>query len=163
LHNCKGRGFGLLVNIMSMNIISKIDKLDDVQRAGLELMILYNVSYGVSSFKNNVIKFYSKEWELSEKEANLKIQFILHLHLKHGEEVRRLCKHFLYPYSFDVLEMMSNYRETISIYKRLYTKSKDINAKIDNIIVDIFKANRTFQKQRQYIPVLEPLLLQYTI
>ena len=163
MHNCKGRGFGLLVNIISMNIISKIDKLDDVQRAGLELLILYNVSYGVSSFKNNVIKFYSKEWELSEEEAGLKIQFILQLHLKYGEEVRRLCREFLYPYSFDVLEMMSNYKETISIYKRLYTKSKSLNAKIDNIIVDIFKANRTFQKQRQYIPVLEPLLLQYTI
>lgn len=146
-----------------MDIMSKIDKLDNVQRAGLELLILYQVSYGISSFRNRSIKFYSKEWGLSEEAAGLKIQFILHLHLKHGEEVRRLCKHFLYPYSFDVLEMMSNYRETISIYKRLYTKSKDLNTKIDSIIVDIFKANRTFQKRKQYIPVLEPLLLQYTI
>ena len=146
-----------------MNIISKIDKLDDVQRAGLELMILYNVSYGVSSFKNNVLKFYSKEWELSEKEAGLKIRFILHLHLKYGEEVRRLCREFINPYTFDVLEMMANYREDIASYKRLYKKSKSINSKIDEIIIDIFKANRTFQKQKQYIPVLDRLLLQYTI
>jgi len=146
-----------------MNIISKIDKLDDVQRAGLELLILYKISYGISSFKNRSIKFYSKEWELSEKEAGLKIQFILQLHLKYGEEVRRLCREFINPYTFDVLEMMANYREDIAIYKRLYKKSKSINSKIDEIIVDIFKANRTFQKRKQYIPVLEPLLLQYTI
>jgi hypothetical protein len=144
-------------------IANKIDKLDEVQRAGLELMILYKLDYGISGFKSNAIKQYSKEWELSEEATSLKIEFLLHLHLNQGEEVRRLCTNFLYPYTFDVLQIVSDYKKTMSSYKRLYNKSKSLNSKIDSIIVDIFKANKTFRTKKQYFKVLEPLLLQYTI
>lgn len=145
------------------NIISKIDKLDEIQRAGLELMILYKLDYSTSGFKSQAIKEYSKDWKLSEESTGLKIEFILNLYIKYGEEIRRLCQDFIYPYSFDVLEILSDYKKTISSYKRLYTKSKSLNAKIDSIILNIFRENKSFQTKKQYSKVLEPLLLQYTL
>lgn len=144
------------------NIISKIDKLDEIQRAGLELMILYKLDYSMSGFKSQAIKEYSKDWKLSEENTGLKIKFILNLYIKYGEEIRRLCKNFIYPYNFDVLEILSDYKKTISSYKRLYTKSKSLNSKIDSIILNIFRENKSFQSKKQYSKVLEPLLLQYT-